>query len=159
MRKLILFLVLATAVILEIGVLDRYFGQYYLSLVVPLTLVMIPYFSLEEMLVAAAIAGLVLDSATLSRSILSTVILVCEVLIIRFLGRRYLNFSANLPLVIAAVFFALLSTISKILISGILEFSVVFFEAIAVNLIISILIILIFQLLFGNNHAKTDRKV
>ena len=87
MRRFIVFLLLAAAIFLEIGVFNKYFGQFYITLVIPLVLVMTPSFSLKDMLVAAAATGIVLDSAALSHSVLSTVFLVFEVLAVGFLSK------------------------------------------------------------------------
>ena len=140
-------LILLAALLLEIGVLSRFFGGFYLSIIVPLVFFGFLLFPFKQILVAAAIAGLVLDMSYLSRSITFVVFLMLELILLSILSKVVVNLRSGIGVFLALVVLTWVFSLTRLILDhGVALSPQLLFVALA-GLIWSSLFYLIYHLL------------
>lgn len=140
-------LVLFLALFLEIGVLSRFLGGFYLSIIVPLTFFGFLLFEFEKILVIGAVVGLILDMAYLSRSITHLVFLISEFVLLRVLSRVIINLRSGAGVFLALVGLTWVYSLTRLLLDHAVILSSQLLFVAAAGLVWSSLFYLIYFLL------------
>src|SRR3989339_347421 len=155
MKRIAIYFSILLSVFLEIGILNRFFASLYLSVVPTIVLLAFLSMTFKQMLVIGAIAGLIIDMAALSRSIFTTVILLAEILLISFAGKKYFDFSSNIVSAVGCVVISVVVVFLRLLFSGVLSFSIRLLPIFSFNIVLSLLIFILWKYIIKFSYDKT----
>ena len=93
--------------------------------------------------------------AALSRSIFTTVILLAEILLISFAGKKYFDFSSNIVSAVGCVVISVVVVFLRLLFSGVLSFSIRLLPIFSFNIVLSLLIFILWKYIIKFSYDKT----
>jgi len=93
MNRVFFYLIIIFATIFEIGVVKRFSLGFDLSILISLILLSVIFRPVEDAIIAAFIAGMLIDMSGLNRFLWMTLCYLTIVTLVLLLKRRYLDFS------------------------------------------------------------------
>lgn len=154
-KTLWFILILILVVLIEIGVLGRFFSYFNLSILIPLVLVISLTFSLEESLSLSLMSGLLLDISTLQRLPFWSLFLVAQVLLIHAFQKKLIDFSGKLSMILVLVLIIILRLVIQFIIYSQEILSSNLLYSLLGNLILSLIIM--FLWFWGQQKWKVLR--